>query len=227
MKKSTRSIMLTAGLLATGLMGRVSAATIYSHSFSGDGATPLVGKAPDVAPAGETWQGLARGSQWMADGSITNTTWERRNLFLPFKPEPGKIYTLKIDVVRIGTLNTFCLGFTKNANFTGGFPLVTDNVGASPWMVSAAINGKVNTFMGPNAEGEGQQVSVPNPDSMNTLQMVLNMQNPTWTVEFFLNGYSIHSAPFSKNPEINYVGFGRYNQGTFRIDNFELSVASE
>lgn len=60
---------------------------------------------------------------------------------------------------------------------------------------------------------------------MNTLEIVLNTRNKTWTVEYFLNGTSIRSATFAVNPTINYVGFGRYNQGTFKVDNFELSVA--
>lgn len=225
MSVQIKCIAVLLGIMGFALCAHSASSIIYSHSFSGSGSTPLVGVAPDVAPGSETWMGTPVGSQWTADGSITNSTYERRNMFLPFTPEPGKIYTLKVDVVRIGTLHTFNIGFVQNANFTGGFPLVADNVGASPWMNSAAINGNVSTFMGPNADGPGAaQSTVPNANAMNTLEMVLNTENAAWTVDFRLNGTSIRTNTFAVNPTINYVGIGRYNQGTFTVDNFELSV---
>lgn len=99
---------------------KTPASVIYYDDFNGEGTVPLNGTAPDSAPANEVWQGSVAGSRWMADGTITNAAWERRNMFLPFTPEAGKIYTLKMDVVRIGRLNTFYFGFTRNASFAGG-----------------------------------------------------------------------------------------------------------
>ena len=219
-----------AGVLLLGLMFTYAHADqiIYSHSFSGDGTETLTGTAPDTAPDGVVWLGVSTSlaGQWWTDGTIIETNNARRNMFLPFTPEPGKIYRLKIDAARIGTLNNLQFGFVQNANGTGGFPLAGDNVGASPWMNFAAINGNVNTFLGPNTDGEGGQISGQNPDEMNTLEIILNTQTPAWQVTWLINGISVRTGAFTANPTINYVGFGRYNQGTFTVDHFELSVIS-
>ena len=203
--------------------GQVS--RIYYDDFSGSETGLLTGKAPDTAPGRVVWLGAddSMTGQWKQDGTITETNNARRNMFLPFTPEPGKIYTLKIDVSRIGALNQLQFGFVQNANPAGGFPLANDNVGASPWMNFAAINGNVNTFLGPLTEGEGGQVSGQNPEEMNTLQIVLNTAASPWGADWFVNGKKIRSARFGENPSIRYVGFGRYNQGTFRVDHFELT----
>lgn len=215
-------------LVCVGLMaGTSGAAVIYSDDFSGDGSSGLVGTSPDVTPGGETWSGLTIGTVWNDDGTITVDNDQKRNVFLPFTPEAGKEYTVKIDVVRIGTLDMFSFGFTTNNAANEGFPLAGQSLGASPWMKSLGSNGDVITYTGPANSGDGSSVSVSDADSFNTLEMVLNTSNTAWTVEFFLNGESIRSETFATNPDINYVGFGRYNQGTFQVDNFELSVVPE
>ncbi len=216
-------------LSLTGLWGGVADATvIYFDDFSGDGTGGLVGTAPDITTGGATWSGFTVGTVWQDNGSITNNNNQRRNVFLPIAPEAGKVYTAKIDVVRIGTTDSFAFGFTETNDGNDGFPLEADSLNASPWMTSFAVNGNVNSYLGPANDGAGTQVSVMDPDRFNTLQMVLDTSDATWTVEFFLNGGSIRGpAGFTENPNINYIGFGRYNTGTFQVDNFELSVVPE
>ena len=210
------------------LSGAADATVIYSDDFSGDGSGGLVGTAPDTTTGGATWSGFTVGTIWQDNGAITNNNNQRRNVFLPIAPESGKVYTAKIDVVRIGTTDSFAFGFTETNDGNDGFPLVADSLNASPWMTSFAVNGKVNSYMGPANGGAGTQVSVSDPDNFNTLQMVLDTSDAAWTVEFFLNGGSIRGPEaFSANPDIQYIGFGRYNTGTFQVDNFELSVVPE
>lgn len=222
-----KAIKILSGILmlAAFITGVADATVLYSDDFSGDGSGNLVGTTPDVSRSGDTWSGFTIGTIWQDNGAITNANNAKRNMFLPFVPESNKVYTAKIDVVRIGETDSFSFGFTTNDVANDGFPLAGDLLGASPWMTSAGVNGKVNTYTGPANAGAGTQEDVPNPDNFNTLEMVLNTSNATWTVEFFLNGASIRGPEaFSANPDIQYVGFGRYNTGTFQVDNFELSV---
>lgn len=216
-------------LSLVGFMSGVADVTvIYSDNFSGTGAGNLVGTAPDITTGGATWSGFTVGTIWQDNGSITINNNQRRNVFLPFTPEAGKEYTAKIDVVRIGTTDSFAFGFTETNDGNDGFPLVADSLNASPWMTSFGVNGNVNTYTGLANAGAGTQVSVSDPDSFNTLEMVLNTSDIVWDVEFFLNGNSIRTETFTSNPEsISYIGFGRYNTGTFQVDNFELSVVPE
>ena len=200
-------------------------AVLYSDDFSGDGSGGLVGTTPDVTTDAATWSGLTVGTIWQDNGSITNNNNQRRNVFLPFTPEANKIYTAQIDYVRIGTTDSFAFGFTETNTANAGFPLIADDLNASPWMTSFAVNGNVNSYTGPANGGAGDQESVGDPDAFNTLEMVLSTWVDPWTVEFFLNGESIRTETFSSNPtNINYIGFGRYNTGTFTVDNFELSA---
>lgn len=219
-KKIVGLVGVMLGLLAS---VPLRAAVIYSDNFDGDGSTSLIGQAPDIAPGSETWLGLSLGTQWMSDGTITVANNQKRNVFLPFTPETGKKYTVKIDVVRIGSTDSFSFGFTETDAANEGFPLSGSSLNASPWMSSSGANGNVSTYLGPANGGSGSQVAVEDPDVFNTLEMMLDTREAAWTVEYRLNGNVIRSETFSSNPNINYVGFGRYNTGTFAVSDFELS----
>jgi hypothetical protein len=204
----------------------VSASTspvLYYDDFSGGNSTSLIGTTPDTTQVGETWQGISTGSQWTADGAITNDVDQSRIAYLEFIPETGKVYTVSVDETHINKLYTCYFGFmssvpTEGQSFFSGI--------ASPWM---RIQGNGDTWaMITGGGGSGQTVAASGYTAqMNTMQVVLDTTESAWTVEWFLNGTSFQTYTYSSNPDIQYVGFGRYRSGTYDVDRFELSAASE
>ena len=219
--------ILAAGLLA----GHAQAAVIYYDDFSGASTENLRNTTPDIAAYGQTWVSAAT-TPWHADGSIDETGVSAvRTAYLPFAPEPGKIYTLSLDVNPLTGSHWFALGFLGPGAAVGG-SFTVGAAGASPWMFLHQDRTRIGTYGGPDVQnGKGlNAVDISGADWSGTvnLKIVLNTMSEHWTAEWFVNGNSVRVYEYaSGNPSIHNVGFSR--QGTLggAIDNFLLSASPE
>lgn len=192
--------------------------TVFFEDFSGSSLSDLNGTAPDIRPGSETWS-VAPGS-WQADGSITGAG--EANAFLSFSPTTGQTYTLSIDAnPQNGTGDWFALGFAGAAATNSGF----QESSTVAWMLLRGNRGTggVQTFLGPDTNGGTDHDALP--DTVN-LKVVLDTTATQWTAEWFINGTSIREETFSSNPNINYVGFGRFGDATGTVDNFALTATA-
>ena len=185
LRKTSSGFCTLIGMLAVGLFGGVKADVIYSHSFSGDGSSSLIGTAPDTTQPGEVWQGLTDGAQWTTDGKMTSTAAQSRYVYLDFSPESGKEYTLSVEVSLLATLRAFHMGFLTGVPVEGEAFSTTSL--ASPWM---RLQGNRETWaMVGTSTGGDQTTRINGYASLpNTLQIVLDTTQPAWSVEWFLNG---------------------------------------
>ncbi len=193
--------------------------TLYLDNFDGDGKAPLIGSTPDVSSDGAVWTGLAKDPQWKNDGRIESADDQSCYVLLPFTPAPGTVYKLEVEVVRIGTTHRFDVGFLSK-DVPAGSSLTELNDLASPWMRLQA-NGEV-WAMTTRSGGVGQLAKV-NASRTHTLQIILDTTGDVWTAAWSVDGNAAVTQTYKKNPEIRYVGFGRFRQGTFHVSRFELS----
>lgn len=224
---SLKNILLVVGMICCGSL--VAETDIYFESFSGPAGEKLNKKCPDKAPEGVRWESSARGSLWMADGSIeTQSVNQNRNAFLPFKPDAGKLYALSLDMnpKKITGKDAFALGFSSNNSLAESY-VSNAEMAVSPWIMVTETR-TVRTYCGP---GNAGNVAAPAPrdgwGEWVSAKIILDTRSDPWAIEWFVNGTSVRSHKFyTGNPEINYVTFSRLRRAAGAVDNFKLSVIS-
>jgi hypothetical protein len=205
------------------------AGTIYSHGFSGTSANPLNGVVPDVdayagTPGAHAWTAHAR---FLADGSMSSAN-SIGSAALPFVPEAGNVYTLKMDV-----------NFTSNTFLEFGFEGI-NNIDQTPspnqafaWFRVNGVGGPparhtIQVFTGPSTIGEpitfgGQNHLVPAGPLQ--LKVVLETTGPNWRATWSANDTFLAGHTYATNPTINFIGIG--NASSMSIDNFSLTSVPE
>jgi len=130
------------------------------------------------------------------------------------------VYTLSVDVSHLNKARAFYFGFMSSVPAEGQSFF---NGIASPWM---RIQGNGETWaMITGGGGSGQAVAAGGYiNQSNAMEIILDTTEENWSVDWVLNGSSIHTYTYSVNPEILSAGFGRYREGTYDVDRFELSV---
>ena len=216
-------------------VGATQGATVYSHSFAGDGSDPLNGVTPDTTTAGAAW---TASSAINADGTIAGRTESGGDsAWLPFTPAPGFVYTVTAvmgqDLINAGAPingSWMALGFSAEddtTTFFGG-----DNA-TSPWALhrapgaDGANENRVVSFSGPGVGGTNE-----NHDAFVgtiTLSIVLDTMDTEWTATWFEGSNELRTFTYDagENPDISYVGFGRSNRSVGPIESFELTAIPE
>jgi len=234
MKPQTRSAIVTFAALALAV-GTAQSATIYAHSFGGDGADPLDGVTPDTTTAGATW---AASSDINADGTIAGRSSNGSDsAWLPFTPASGFVYTLTA-VMGQETINDgasangswMALGFSAD-NATGSFFGAPNNT--SPWVLhrapgaDGANENRVVSFTGPGVSGLNQTHD-PFVGTI-TLSIVLDTTDTQWTATWFEGSNELRSYTYDvdENPDISYVGFGRSNRSVGPVESFSFTAIPE
>ncbi|MGC9261747.1 MAG: hypothetical protein ACP5I8_16915, partial [Phycisphaerae bacterium] len=77
-------------------VGTVSASTIYSDTFPGNGSATLNGTSPATDATGATWtvSNASDGTGWQNNGASNLDSYAGPTATLPFTPVTGQIYTL-------------------------------------------------------------------------------------------------------------------------------------
>ena len=211
--------LLLAGLAAA-FVSAADTTDVYFDDFSGSSGTYLGGQAPDVSPGSETWVAFTISStpNWMADGTIvSNTVSQHRGAFLPFVPQSGHVYVLSLDPNPVE--DWFALGFTETNLANKAFSDST--LGASPWIhLNGTRTSASRAYVGP---GNTDYTEFSSPTGMVSMALVLDTQNSQWTVKWFCNGFNVRQYTFDENPDISYVGFGRFGFAEGSVDNFRLT----
>jgi hypothetical protein len=205
---------------------------IYQDEFSTAGV--LAGRHPDTVDSNNNaWTASAiwntDGTNMVATGVVTG------NAFLPFVPQPGRVYTLQATIQDTTTdagswtamgfangTNTGAQWHTQNAPV--GWTLIRGNY-------PTGNSGNENqTFIGP---GTGGGVGAFYPTNFTTYQVIFDTTptNPAnWTFTFTENGNVLRAATAfgGSGPTISYVGIGLINGGSSAtqvsdVQNFTLS----
>ena len=208
--------------------GAVSAEkVIYQEDFDGPSGENLNDKVPDTAPEGIRWESMKGEAVWMADGTINaQEINQNRNVFLPFIPETGKVYSFTLDIKVDGTEKEgfIGMGFASDNALSDAY-VSTEKMKVSPWMFFAGSS--VRTYTGPG--NAGNTGTVPPKDGWGgkiSAEIKLDTVTDPWTVEWLVNGASVRSHKFyAGNPDIKFVTFGRFRRASGGVDNFKLSVA--
>jgi hypothetical protein len=91
-------IILTLSLLAAGIVPATATTVIYQDDFSGTAATGIHGSVPDVRPGSQTWSAHAGVTFGPSGGAFIAASSTSRNAYLPFTPEAGHLYDLRVTV---------------------------------------------------------------------------------------------------------------------------------
>lgn len=180
---------------------------LYVDRFARSG--PLHGSSSEVGGgvwiAGPAWQ--------LKDGQATLTPGEVDHAFLPFEPEAGYQYVLKLSLnpQPLSSVAWVGVGFASNTNRVDGVPSWSDNFhennrGTSPWILKRH-NGEMVTLTGPRSGGASAQGSQPM-GVPTRVEIFLNTAASGWQVDWCIEGRHVRAETFSKNPSINYIGFG-------------------
>ncbi|MFA6174120.1 MAG: hypothetical protein WC701_10625, partial [Kiritimatiellales bacterium] len=156
-----------------------------------------------------------------ADGSLTGVG--LGTACLPFKPVPGNVYELKINTALTPGIKTHWVAIAfatalpagdKGLNITQrGMILLRDNGAGQLMLGGGTINGGATSLN-----------ITPNKTTAE-LKIVLDTRPALWTVDFQIDGVSFGKGTFSKsNPDIQYIGFGKYGNVTGSVDNFTLTT---
>jgi hypothetical protein len=194
--------------------------TNYYDDFSGAASASLIGQAPKVRSGAEVY--LSNNPNLIkADGSLTGTG--IGTACLPFKPGPGNVYELKIDMVLTPGAKTHwaAIAFASdlpasdkglNLNQKGMF-LLRDTGDGQLMLGGGTINGGATSLN-----------ITPNKTTAQ-LKIVLDTRLKLWAVDFQIDGVSCGNGTFSKsNPAIQYIGIGKYGNVTGSVDNFTLTT---
>lgn len=194
---------------------------IYSDTM-GNSAGALSGRVPDTTGT-TAWTAAAT---WNTDGTEAAAT-ATGLAFLPFTPQPGRIYTLAADIENFDTTgnNWTALGFANGSLVNGQWHTVGNNpVG---WFLARGDNTTVNqAFIGPNT-GNGQAFNY-EPTASTHYQIILDTtpSSPAnWNFTYLANGtVYVPATPFGgSGPTITTVGFGNQGPVTGYVKNFVLS----
>ena len=199
---------------------------IYSDTM-GNTAAALNGRTPDTTDTGSaTWTAAAT---WNTDGTEAAAT-TTGLAFLPFTPQPGRIFTLSADIENFDTTgnNWTALGFANGSLVNGQWHTVGNNpVG---WFLARGDNTTVNqAFIGPGT-ANGQAFNY-EPTGSTHYQIILDTtpSSPAnWTFTYLANGtvYVPATRFGGSGPTISTVGFGNQAPSsgvTGYVKNFVLS----
>lgn len=217
-----KSIALAA-LILTLASAATAQTVIYSDTFGGSGGDDLNGTTPQVSEGGASWVSGTGSVAWKADGSVTGSG--ESNAFLPFVPETGRIYTLTATLnptAAAGTGDWLAIGFTGTAAVADGFHLLQ----TAPWMLARVDRGDggIETFLGPNTAYSEDHVSLP--DALG-LKVVLDTSQSDWKVQWWLGDTLLRTANYDgSNPDINFVGLGKFGDAEGTVSSFSLSSSS-
>jgi len=189
------SLLVVAGLSAHGVLHAAPPAptVIYSQDFASGSATSNL-KGSTTTKGDGVW--VTGWSEIKTDGSAP-FGW----CYLPFTPEPGKIYTLSVDMVATGN------GWNAMGFQTGGVEAVLNDSGAG-WQLVAPegfmeVRSEGKKIAAGAKIGEGTTVEA---DSTNTFTIELNTAGDKWVETFRVNNDVMATHAYTTNPDIQYVG---------------------
>ncbi|WP_425395124.1 PEP-CTERM sorting domain-containing protein [Aeoliella sp.] len=225
-----RLVLLHGFCLVAFVNGVVHASSIYEHDFTGSDADPLNGVAVEGGSgAGTPWEAEAA---WFADGHavVGVDGFDAANAFLPFTPLPNRTYTLSATLTATGdTFNYMTLGFMNNPTVD----TLSDQAGG-PWLLKrgqqANFVDDIYSALDSTANGVGDLAFHGAFPGATNLAMQLDTSDPTWTVEFFIDGASVRGpeAIDTVTTPITHVGISRYVAPiTGTAAEFRLSVVPE
>ncbi len=213
------------GAFCLGALG-LQAETVLQDNFERRGALrgsmPDIGSVAWVIPESVINPVLSEG-RLICPGDRSN----EKRLNLPFDFNPGRVYTLSVDVDvedHIGTKWLAC-GFTSDCS--GSESLGGGAIG--PWMFirSESLSGNsLRTGGGPgNYHAEGRDLS---PFRNNgTLKIVLNACGDVYTADFFFDEESVGSFVFFEKPSIKGVFLSCSSAASGSFDNLKLDVSAQ
>jgi len=191
------SLLVVAGLSAHGVLHAAPPAptVIYSQDFASGSATSNL-KGSSTTKGDGVW--VTGWSEIKTDGSAPFGY-----CYLPFTPEPGKIYTLSVDMVATGPEGGWnAMGFQD-----GGSETAFNTSGAGWQLVSPGgfmeVRSEGKKIAAGAKIGEGTTVEA---DSTNTFTIELNTAGDKWVETFLLNGDVMATHTYTTNPDIQYVG---------------------
>jgi hypothetical protein len=217
-----------AALAAISLVGSASAASIYSDTLIGSGAT-LNATAADTSSAfaggtaGATWTSGTTGAginETATGASFTTADQAGANAaFLPITIAAGYVYTLQATLTTSGAWTS--LGFSSTSN--NGQWNETD--GKAPW----ALLGGGPTFFGggtsPGTNTDNPQAWTSTASGTATVTITLNTTLPAWSTFATIGGVDSTTFTYATNPTINFVGFGQAF-ATSNVTDFSLSAVA-
>ncbi len=224
---TSRGFSFAAAALAAaaslGLAGAASASTIYSDNFVQASGTVLNGQ---VVQSSATYAGGTAGATWIADlniktsGSNSVNVGSPQNMYLPFSPDAGYIYTLTAtlnDTTPGSDGGWLAAGFAPKTAIGSGFynnnydwALVRNTAAGTAGETPQYFGGPSAT----NSSGLGTTVD----NGLQTLIITLNTSATAWTGSATINGAS-DSYTYATNPTITDVALGAWiDSGT--ISNF-------
>lgn len=197
---------------------------IYEDEFSGSGGA-LNGRYPDTYGTNTAW---VAGTVWDYDGTEAYGS-GTGNAYLPFVPQPGRIYTLSATIQD----TTSDSGSWTAMGFAGGdgsldsqWHTVNNPIGWTLVRGSSIADDPNQTFIGPGTDGGSAGFS---PIGFTSYSVILDTTpavSTNWTFTFTANGSVIRSATQfgGSGPSISYVGLGMINaSGESYVQNFTLS----
>jgi hypothetical protein len=218
MKKTTN--LLLGGILAALFCSTSDAQLIYSNNFSLGAAVNISNMPPTVA---NTFAGGTNTATWndaigtnntgglLADGTDTTTIGD--SFLLPFTPQSGHIYVVTANLTFTNNPGSWVgIGFSQNdpTNIASGNGRFADSgVNGYDFAILTESSGNVQYFAGPHATAtiySANGVFPPGPGT-NTLSVILNTENPQWSVAAYVNGIQAGTNyTYSANPTLRGVG---------------------
>jgi len=218
-------------LVAAGSVPAIPAAEgatiVYFDPLNGTDA-PLTGTSPGERSGGAgtgVWT-ADNGGAFRADGRVLGDG--HSGVFLPFTPEPGKIYTLTADIDTTGAgdqgLGWISLGF---ATLDGNGAFDAPSVDGYGTMIVREVRGPWGrAFAGVRDEGEPIIFSTtPGPQELKTVLDASDPDESNWTMEFFNADTSVGGPVTAANgsfANISHAGFTRWQGTTGLVKNFKL-----
>lgn len=202
--------------------------TVLLQDTLGGAAGTLNGRTPDTVGT-SNW---IAGTAWNTDGTQATGS-GTANAFLPFVPQPGRIYTLSADVETITTDggSWSALGFANGTTANSQWHTVNSPVGW--WLVrgdypTGNAGNPNQMFIGPGT-GSGSTGTGFWPSNSVNYKIILDTTPASaanWTFTYLANGSVIRAATAfgGSGPTITRVGFGMINAaGNSYVKNFTLS----
>jgi hypothetical protein len=204
----------------------LASTNVYGDNFTGSGS--LNGRMPDSAGAPNQW---IAAPTWTVSGAQTAATAPYISAWLPFVPQPNRVYTLSATIGVAGNDGDWiALGFYDGSPALPGYVLSDPIVG---WMLHRNIQTAYSDsyFIGPSTGGVSGSMGDLSTGSTNCI-IVLDTQPALpedWTVTY-LEGSSVTNSTvlqpaiaFGFDPDIQYVGFGNNGQLGF-VQNFSVTM---
>jgi hypothetical protein len=197
---------------------------VYEDQFTGSGGA-LNGRFPDTFGTNTAW---VAGTVWDYDGTEAYGS-GTGNAYLPFVPEPGRIYTLSATIqdTTSDAGSWTAMGFAgSDGSLNSQWHTVNNPVGWTLVRGNSIANDPNQTFIGPGTDGGSAGYS---PSGFTTYSVILDTTPASaanWTFTFTANGSVVRAAtPFGgSGPTIDYVGLGMINaNGDCYVQNFTLS----